>query len=192
MAENLNPDIINCKEKKKGLSFYIFKGISYLNLNKFDKANKEFEKQIKQFLNDSSGYYFMGNIYCEQKKYNEAIDYYNKYIQFYEKKQLSKYDPPYWISRAYFNRGWAYVKLKEYDKGLNDYMQVIKLDPKDKMAYYNLACIYSLLNKINLSCEYIKKAIDLGYKNWKQMKNDEEFKNTYKSECFQKLMREYK
>lgn len=43
---------------------------------------------------------------------------------------------------AYYNRGFAYHSLKEYDKAIQDYTRAIELDPRDMRAYNNRGIVY--------------------------------------------------
>jgi tetratricopeptide (TPR) repeat protein len=48
---------------------------------------------------------------------------------------------------AYFNRGYAYEALKQYDKAVADYSEVIRLKPDDAQAYADRAVCYDSLGK---------------------------------------------
>ena len=43
---------------------------------------------------------------------------------------------------AYFNRGWAYGRKRDYDKAIADYGEVIRLNPKNVKARCDRACAY--------------------------------------------------
>lgn len=63
-------------------------------------------------------------------------------------------------------------KFKEYDLegALADYEKAVEIAPADKEMHFNIACIYSLLEKKNLSLENLELAISKGYKNFENLK----------------------
>ena len=46
-------------------------------------------------------------------------------------------------ARAFFRRGWAYRKRREWEKAIADLTKAIELDPKFLAAYYERADAYS-------------------------------------------------
>jgi len=42
------------------------------------------------------------------------------------------------LSRAYYNRGYEYEALRDFDKAIADYREAIRLDPQAKLAHNNL------------------------------------------------------
>lgn len=63
-------------------------------------------------------------------------------------------------------------KFKEYDLegALADYEKAVEITPADKEMHFNIACIYSLLEKKNLSLKNLELAIQKGYKNFEHLK----------------------
>ena len=39
--------------------------------------------------------------------------------------------------KAYFNRGFSFDKIGEYDRAIEDYSKAVQLDPSSAYAYYN-------------------------------------------------------
>lgn len=68
--------------------------------------------------------------------------------------------------------GDAYTKNGRYEEGLKIDQRLSRLKPDDPLVRYNLACSYSLL-KIPDSCfRALKKAIQLGYRDFAFMEKD--------------------
>jgi len=67
-------------------------------------------------------------------------------------------------------------KFKEYDLegALEDYEKSSEISAPDKEMYFNLACIYSLMEKPSDSLINLEKAIDMGYKNLEKIKTIDE------------------
>jgi tetratricopeptide (TPR) repeat protein len=65
-------------------------------------------------------------------------------------------DEDYILAR--FNKANAYVELDEYNKAIEEYLEVIKQDGEDSITFCNLAGCYERLNENNKAQEYYKKA----------------------------------
>lgn len=59
--------------------------------------------------------------------------------------------------------GEAYTQGKEYEKGLEVDLKLVRLRPQDPVAQYNLACSYALLGRSDAAFASLNKAVDLGY-----------------------------
>jgi len=61
----------------------------------------------------------------------------------------------------------ADLKFKEYDLegALDDYQKAAEISEPDKNVHFNLACIYSLMEKKENSFHHLEEAVKLGYKN---------------------------
>lgn len=70
--------------------------------------------------------------------------------------------------------GDAYTRKGMYRKGLETDLKLSALLPKDATVHYNLACDYSLLKDADLGLEALKKAIMLGYRDFRWMAKDED------------------
>lgn len=56
--------------------------------------------------------------------------------------------------------------------GLKIDRRLVELRPNDPLAYYNLACSYSLLRKIDHAMRALRKAIELGYSDFRYLRED--------------------
>lgn len=87
----------------------------------------------------------------------------------------------------YSNRGLTYDELKDYEKALADYDKAIELNPEDATAYYNFACIKSIMGEIDIAFDYLKKAIERGQdKAWAW--EDEDLDNLQIDERFEEIV----
>jgi tetratricopeptide (TPR) repeat protein len=62
---------------------------------------------------------------------------------------------------AYNNRATDYERLKQYDKAINDYSKIVRLNPSDDIAYYNRGLLYVQLNQKEEAAEDFEEAIRL-------------------------------
>ncbi|GAI31139.1 unnamed protein product, partial [marine sediment metagenome] len=84
----------------------------------------------------------------------------------------------------------AKLQNKEYDEAEKIYLKLVRLIPKDYIALYNLACVYSLTNRKAKAMEYLKKSVKAGYTNAGHMQTDTDLDNIREMEEFKKLIQE--
>lgn len=83
---------------------------------------------------------------------------------------LVKRDPAY--VEALQLLGDNYTKRGCFNDGLKIDEHLSKLLPDDSMVFYNLACSYSLTDRIDESITALNKAVHLGYEDSKWMDTD--------------------
>jgi tetratricopeptide (TPR) repeat protein len=76
--------------------------------------------------------------------------------------------------------------------GLTVDKRLVALRPTDPTARYNLACRYALLKQPDLALVTLRKAIELGYRDFRYMEEDRDLDSIRKDPRFRKLLREYK
>jgi tetratricopeptide (TPR) repeat protein len=75
--------------------------------------------------------------------------------------------------------------------GLTVDKRLVSLRPGDATARYNLACRYALLKQPDLALVTLRKAIELGYRDFRYMEEDRDLESIRKDPRFRKLLREY-
>ncbi len=78
--------------------------------------------------------------------------------------------------------------LKE---GLKVDQRLVQLRPEDATAHYNLACRYALLRQPDLALNTLRRAVELGYRDFRYMVQDRDLDSIRKDPRFRELMREY-
>ena len=101
----------------------------------------------------------------KSSKVNECLDF---EITFYER--LLQEHPHFTdaliaVGEAYTRRGW-------YDKGLAVDLRLTQLKREDALAWYNLACSYSLLKRAGEALEALRLAIKFGYDDFAHLSQD--------------------
>jgi len=100
-----------------------------------------------------------------------------------------------------FNISYENRDVKTFNNLLSDYLLIYeKLSADEKKQhsyelnniYYNLSCIYSLLNNKTLSITNLKKAIDSGYNNYGHIQLDTDLDNIRKEKEFVALNKKLK
>jgi tetratricopeptide (TPR) repeat protein len=183
--------------KKPGNAIVFNKaGIDELLMQRYKEAAKDFERSIKGESSYSDPYNNLGVIYYLQKKYGKAIRQYEKAIQL--KPDSASY---------YSNLGAAYFSKKEFEKAGAAYNQALRLDPEifDRTSHngvtaqmsspqdrahfnYVLARLYAKAGDTEHSLQYLRRAMEEGYKRIEDVYKDEEFAGLRKDPRFTELM----
>lgn len=88
--------------------------------------------------------------------------------------------------------GDAYTKRGDLNKGLAIDIRLAHLRQGDPVVHYNLACSYSLLGLLDDAFGAIKKAILLGYEDFRYLRCDPDLENLRRDRRFQCLLKELK
>lgn len=105
-------------------------------------------------------------------------------IHFYE-KLVSAY--PDFIE-ALLPLGDAYTRRGLYDKGLQIDLRLTHLRGSDPLSWYNLACSYSLLKRLDESLEALRRAFELGYRDVGHLQQDQDLLNLRQSPKYRQLL----
>ena len=70
--------------------------------------------------------------------------------------------------------------------------QLVAARPADPTAHYNLACRYALLQQPDLAFGSLRKAIELGYRDFRFMEEDRDLDSIRKDPRFRALVKEYR
>jgi tetratricopeptide (TPR) repeat protein len=171
-------------------------GINELQMGRFADARKDFERAIKMDREFADARNNLGVIFYLQKKYGAAIKRYEDAIKL---RQDS--------GSFYSNLGAAYFSKKDYVKASLAYNQALQLDPDifertshtgvlaqmsspgDRAHfYYVLAKLYAQSGITDRSLQYLRRAMEEGYKGIDNVYKDSEFATLRKDPRFTELM----
>ena len=85
-----------------------------------------------------------------------------------------------------------YTKAGRIDSGLKMDRKLVRLDPEDPTAHYNLACSLSLKGRKADAVKALRSAISLGYKDFHSMQPDPDLNGLSKYSGFQELLTDLK
>ena len=172
------------------------KGMSYLLLQRRDEAAKCFDKAIKMDKKAPEGYNNRGYVEQMRKNYDKAIKYY---------KKAAKLRPTDAV--FYFNMGSSYFGKHDYAQASKLYQQAFAIDPdifnraqrtgimaqattpEDRAAFsFMVARMYAKAGDFDQSLEYLRKAMEDGYKNINQVYTEQEFATLRTDKRFEELM----
>lgn len=171
-------------------------GIAYHQLMELDQAKKHYEKAVKLNKTYPEALNNIGTVYYAKKSYKKAVRFYNRALK------ISPYS-----ASVYSNLGTALFARKKYDDAFQAYIQALSLDPevfehrnsygtllqersvqeKAKFHYY-LAKTYASAKMDERALQYLRMALEEGFKDKKQLMEDPEFAHLHENEVFQQLM----
>lgn len=171
-------------------------GVCQLLIQRYKEARKNFERAIRLDHKDAIAYNNLGVVYYIAHNCNTAIKHYEKAILF-DNSSASYYS----------NMGAAYFCKKQFEKAIENYSRAVDLDPdifertshagvtaqlpspEDRAHYdYVLAKLYARTGVADRSLHYLKKAMEEGYKDIKNVYRDNEFSTLRKDPRFAELM----
>ena len=171
-------------------------GICQLMTQRYKEAKKSFEHAIRADRRHADAYNNLGVIYYQAHNYNGAIKHYQKAISL--NNDAASY---------YSNMGAAYFGKSQFEKAIQSYSKAMELDPDifertsragvlaqlpspgDRAHYdYVLAKLYARTGVPERSLHYLKKAMEEGYKDIKNVYKDNEFSTLRKDPRFAELM----
>ncbi|MGA8442541.1 MAG: tetratricopeptide repeat protein [Candidatus Sulfotelmatobacter sp.] len=171
-------------------------GITELMMQRLREARKSFELAIRMDHHYADAYNNLGVIYYESKRYGAAVKQYEKAIAMDHS------------SASFFNNlGAAYFSKRSFESAVAAYEHALELDPdvfertsrngvqaqlpspEDRARYdYTVAKLYAKMGFSDQSLEYLRKAMEAGYKDLKNVYKDAEFAQLRKNPRFTELM----
>jgi tetratricopeptide (TPR) repeat protein len=78
-----------------------------------------------------------------------------------------------------------------FAEGLQIDKRLVQLRPGDALAHYNLACSYALLKRPEQSLKTLRRAVELGYRDFRYMREDHDLDSVRQDPRFRQLLREF-
>jgi tetratricopeptide (TPR) repeat protein len=172
------------------------RGITELLLLRYKESKKDFERAIHFDREFADAYNNLGVILYLQKKYGNAVKEYEKAIKF--RPDSASY---------YSNLGAAYFSKKEFEKATIAYNEAVRLDPmvfertshagvaaqmaspEDRAHFeYVMAKLFAKQGDSDRSLQYLKRAMEEGYKGIDDVYKDPEFERLRSDARFTQLM----
>lgn len=171
-------------------------GITELMMQRYREAKKSFDQSIKANRQFADAYNNLGVVYYEERKYGAAVKEYRRAIAIDDQ------------SASFFsNLGAALFSKRDFEPAVQAYQKAVELDPDvfertsrggvqaqlpspgDRARYdYTVAKLYAKMGYSDRSLEYLRKAMEEGYKDLKNVYKDAEFAELRKDKRFVELM----
>jgi tetratricopeptide (TPR) repeat protein len=158
-------------------------GIAYHQQTQLNLARKYYEQSIRLKPDYSEAVNNLGTIFYATKNYRRAISQY---------KKAAKLSPG--SASIHSNLGTAYYARNQYELANEEYMIALKLDPEvfekhsaygvllqersvqDRAKFhYMMAALYAKDGRNDLALQYLRKALEEGYKERKKLPEDPAF-----------------
>jgi tetratricopeptide (TPR) repeat protein len=171
-------------------------GIAYHQMLQLDKAQKCYEQAIKLNPRYHEAVNNLGTIFYAKKNYRRAVSQYRKALQIAPDQ-----------ASVHSNLGTAYFARNQVDLALEEFRTAMKLDPEvfehhstygvmlqektvaDRAKYhYTMATLYALGGRNDLALQYLRKALEEGYKERKKLNEDPAFASMRELPEFKQLI----
>jgi tetratricopeptide (TPR) repeat protein len=171
-------------------------GIAELMMQRYRDAKKTFEQAIKADRKFADAYNNLGVVYYEERKYGPAVKEYRRAIGVDATS-----------ASFYSNLGAALFSKRQFEPAVQAYEKAMEIDPDvfertsrggvqaqlpspdDRARYdYTVAKLYAKMGLPDRSLEYLRKAMEEGYKDLKNVYKDTEFAELRKDKRFTELM----
>ncbi|WP_020472878.1 TPR end-of-group domain-containing protein [Zavarzinella formosa] len=84
------------------------------------------------------------------------------------------------------------AQAKRHDEGVEFDSRITHLRPTDSLAHYNLACSYALTRRLDEALEALRRAVELGYRDFTFIQQDRDLDPVRKDPRFRAILREFK
>ncbi len=74
--------------------------------------------------------------------------------------------------RANYHIAFAYLLLEDYEKSVHHFEIARRVNPKDQLTLYNLACAYSLHDKVDQAIEALEASVKAGFTDYDHIEKD--------------------
>jgi tetratricopeptide (TPR) repeat protein len=174
-------------------------GIAYHQLVQLDQARKAYQQAVKLKPDYMEAINNLGTVYYAEKSFRRAIGFYQRAIK------LAPDDPK--SASIYMNLGTAFFARKEYGQCALSNQKAIELDPEvferhgnygilleernveERAKYhYYIAKMYAKSGRNELAIQYLRKALEEGFKEKDKLNKDPEFATLRDTPEFKQLL----
>jgi len=173
LALNINPKSVRANN---------LMGLAYFREQNYDYAEIYFQKTVKIDPNFATGYLNLGGVYAMKELFPKAIECYQKALAISPQ-----------LTATYYSLGAVCFQMGDQEKGVNYLTKGLEIDPEflEKHAdsltglpmkgsalpelYFTYAKLYANRSDIDRTVEYLKKARQFGFKDWKRIEAEREF-----------------
>ncbi len=132
--------------------------VGSLKHEKFDIIIAAINKGKRVFQEDDELFYYCGEIYRLDSKYNKAIIEYTEAMKYAKVNGEDYYLVPYY----YLKRGNVYLKTEKYNLAIKDYNYLLFLDSNFKGGLTNRGIAFYKIGEKDKACNDWHKAIETG------------------------------
>ncbi|MEM1136919.1 MAG: tetratricopeptide repeat protein [Bacteroidota bacterium] len=145
--------------EKTNITYFENLGQVYKKTRSFENMLKNYQLAIVYFPEEPDLYYYCGDALQALKRYNKALEAYDKAILMSGDDETVEY-----LYLYYFNRGNTYLKMERFRSALRDFNKTIALEPYYHGAFNNRGYTKFNLQDKTGACYDWRKALELGNK----------------------------
>jgi tetratricopeptide (TPR) repeat protein len=157
------------------------------NLKQLAIIQKKIDVQAAKILNNIKSDPDNPMLYIQLGTLYQSTGYYDLAIRQYENALFIQPD----LTQALYALGITFTLKGEYDQAIETFKKIVTSEPGNASACYNIACVYSRQNKKNEAIDWLQKAVDKGYDNWDNLKNDPDMENIKNEPAYRKLLEKH-
>lgn len=161
-------------------STFFNRGLTHDRMEDYLPALADYTRAIELQPDNANAHNNRGNIYTKMGDHPAALADFTRTIE------LQPDD-----ANAHNNRGLTYAKMEDYPAALADYAKAIKLQPDDDSLVYSSACAYALQREVELSCTWLRRAIQMDLNYLEMARTDTDFDSIRDEPEFQTLLKEF-
>jgi tetratricopeptide (TPR) repeat protein len=157
--------------------------IAHINLQHYPEALESGQLALRIKPGSAKTKYFMGVAYTHLGELDKAFEFLNFSVI------NGPEEPFHWFALAY-----AFYKTGDYDQAIEHYKIAIKTSEKhgvkenaSSVSWYNMACLYSVQNKIAESADAFRKAVSLDESSKDDIYEDDELENLRKAMSIEEI-----
>jgi tetratricopeptide (TPR) repeat protein len=171
-------------------------GIAYHQMQQLDRARKYYDQALKLKPTYAEAQNNIGTVYYAQKSFRRAVSTYRKALKLAPNS-----------ASIHMNLGTAYFARKMEKESIEEYRTALQLDPdvfehhgtygvlleersvEDRARYhYALAKLYAAASRQDLALQYLRKALEEGFRDRKKLTQDPEFQAMRELPEFKELL----
>ena len=201
-------------KEKENLYFYDARACHYRYAGMYEDAIEDFSKVIELYPTSGYGYYnrgwcyeLSGNDEEAMKNYNEGLEIDRSYPYLFlmrgelrlkhgnqdgakeDFEMVVKLDTSVTDGSC---RHYAHHFLGKDDEAKEWMDKLIAEDPDDSGNYYDMACLYSRMGKLDEAVDALRTAFEKGYRRFPHIENDDDLDPIRSLPSFIELMEEYR
>lgn len=201
-------------KEKENLYFYDTRACHYRYAGMYEEAIEDFSKVIELYPTSAYGYYNRGWCYELSGNDEEAMKNYNEGLE------IDKSYPYLFLMRGELRlkqgnqdgakedfemvvkldtsvvdgscRHYALHFLGKDDEAIEWMNKVIEEDPDDSGNYYDQACLYSRMARLDDAVDALRTAFEKGYRRFPHIENDDDLDPIRELQSYIELMDEYR
>jgi len=124
-------------------------GMSYGNMNEYDKQIAAYKKAIALDKNFAPGYLLLGYVYRWRNQYDKAKENFQEYLRLNPKE-----------ANAHDNLGDLYQKMGRFEDALKHYGEAVQMDPTLVFSQFKIGSTLVFMGKYEDGRQAMQKAVD--------------------------------